>query len=163
MRIPGIGSIDVDRSGTLMRLRIADRDPHPVVDAVRAVLGMEGYRGEPLAGEEEQRATQRIETWHGTAADLSREEARVLAAEISTSFARERATGAAASELVRRTIGERLYESFTAPDAASHVGSLITRAVPAIVSEARTYLGSDDAAALEAFLERWPKGGSANT
>lgn len=154
MRIPGIGSIDVDHSGTLMRLRVAEADPDAVVDAVAAVLRLEGHRGEQLVGTEEERATARIEAWHGTAADLSREEASVLASEAATAFARERDLAPATLQRVRRTIGERLYASFTAPDAASHAGELIGRAVPAIVSEARAYL-AEDAAELEAFLGRW--------
>lgn len=155
MRIPGTGSIDVDHSGTLMRLRIADGDPDPVVAAVVAVLRLEGHEGTPLSGEQEREATQQIEAWHGTAADLSREEARVLAAEAAADFERERGVGAVASDRLRRTMGERLYEAFTAPDAASNVGALIERAVPAIVTEARAFLGVEDAAALEDFLERW--------
>lgn len=155
MRIPGIGSIDVDHSGTLMRLRIAEADPEPVVDAVAAVLRLEGHRGEQLVGTEEQRAAARIEAWHGTAADLSREEASVLASEAAAAFARERELGPAALERIRRTIGERLYASFTAPDAATETGALIERAIPLIVSEARAYLAGEDAAALEPLLHRW--------
>ena len=157
LRLPGIGSIDVDHSGTVVRLRIADVDPDPVVDAVTAVLRLEGYAGTPLAGEEEASATRRIEAWHGTnaASELSREEAQVLAAQITAAFARERKLVPAAAERLRRTVAERLYGSFTAPDAASHVGELVGRAFPGIVAEARAYLGAAEGSALEAFLASW--------
>lgn len=157
MRLPGIGSIDIDHSGTLMRLRIADRDPDLVVDAVLAVLRLEGRAGTPLAGGDEERATSRIEAWLGSnaAVELSREEARTLAAEAAAAFIGERPLAAAAADRLRRTMGERLYASFTAPDAAAQAGTLVERAVPGILAESRTYLASGDAEALEAFLARW--------
>lgn len=87
-RIPGIASIDVDHSGTLLRLGITGADPDRVTAAVTAVLRMEGHVGRALSGLEEERATERIDAWLGTeaAAELSREEARVLAAEAAAGF-----------------------------------------------------------------------------
>lgn len=67
-RIPGIASIDVDHSGTLLRLGITGADPDRVTAAVTAVLRMEGHVGRALSGLEEERATERIDAWLGTEA-----------------------------------------------------------------------------------------------
>ncbi len=152
--IPGTEAIDVDHSATLMRLRVASSDADLVVQAVLSLLRMEGYAGTSLTGDDAARATARIDAWLGTnaAAELSREEARTLAREAAARFAGERALAPVAAERLQRTIAEHLYRSFTAPDAASHLGKLVDRALPAIIGEARMYLAPDDAGALDASL-----------
>ena len=152
--IPGIESIDVDHSATLMRVRTASADDDPILQAVLALLRMEGYGGRPLTGDDADGATARIEAWLGTnaASELSREEARALADDAVARFAAGRPIAGAASERLRRTVSEHLYRSFTAPDAAAQIGRLLDRALPAIVAEARTYLGPEDANALDSTL-----------
>ena len=152
--IPGIESIDVDHSATHMRVRIASADPEPILQVVLALLRMEGYGGRSLDGDDADRATARIDAWLGTnaASELSREEARALADDAVARFAAGRPLAAAASERLKRTVSEHLYRSFTAPDAAAQLGALFDRALPAIVAEARTYLGPEDASALDSTL-----------
>ena len=140
-----------------MRLRVRTEEADLVVGAVIGLLRYEGYDATPLTGTDEAAAAERVRAWLGTgaASELSREEARTLAADIVSRFQRERAIAPMTADRLRSAVADRLYRSFTADDAAAHVGALVERALPEVAGAVRAYLAPRDASAFEAFLEAW--------
>lgn len=137
-----------DRSGSL--LRFADRGQR---EEVRARLAELGYRSEELSDPETQpiAATE----WYKPA-DLSLEEARVLASEIVPAFIREHAIDPALSEALRERVDAALFGCFVANplDAGPATGSLQNECATAVARATGEIVGTDVAQALGLFVDR---------
>lgn len=149
-RIPGLDSLEVDHTGTYLRLGADSAD---VVNAALAVLRLEGYEAVLVDPGEAALAEKRIDAWYSEASDLSREEARTIAAQALQRSGVDRSTPPA--ERLSRAMADTLYRSFTAEDASSNAGRLIERVLPRLEADARRLLPEEQAEKLVAVLSAW--------
>jgi hypothetical protein len=138
-----------DHSGAL--LRFVD---HGQVAQVRARLNELGYESAEV-DPSESRALPESE-WY-MPADLSREEARVLASRIAPAFIREHAIDSAAAQALQDRIESALFGCFVANPIGSGApaGSLRAECAGAVAVAASEILGPDMARALGQFVDRW--------
>ena len=138
-----------DHSGAL--LRFVD---HGQVAQVRARLNELGYQSAEVDLSESQALPER--EWYKPA-DLSREEARVLASRIAPAFIREHAIDPAAAPTLQERIESAFFGWFVANPIGSGAlaGSLRTECAGAVAVAASEIVGPDMARALGQFVDRW--------
>ena len=152
-----------------MLARIADLAPDAAADhsgallcfvdrgqtaQVRARLSDLGYETEELKPSESTEAPEG--RWY-TPADLSHEEARVLALRIVRAFGREHPVDPGVAAAVQQSVEEALFGCFVATPVGSGAapGSLRTECGAAVAAAAGDILGSGGARALGEFVDRW--------
>ena len=138
-----------DHSGT--RLRFADRGQ---LARIRTRLSELGYESTELAGAEYEAAL--TAQWYEPA-DLSREEARVLASKIVPAFIAEHGPAPTFAEALRTCVESALFGCFTASPIGSGAtsGSLRTQCADLVVAATTDLLGVDASEALGRFVDRW--------
>lgn len=147
--ITGVTSASVDRSGVLLRLAATAGAIALVQDELRSA----GYDATPLEPAERDDVLSRVTDWYGTAgaAELSGEEAAILARRIAAAFVRG---GGAITVPVEELIREELETAFAesrhgAPHAAAQ-----ERCAAAVIERARPVLGDGAAKRLGAHVRR---------
>lgn len=110
--LPCASSAEVDRSGTLLRLRVAVEEREGCAGAVVARFAEAGYEARELAEPEAARALRGVAGWYtrDEVAELSREEARVLAGRIASGFARAARVAIEVEQRVQRVLQTRILE-----------------------------------------------------
>jgi len=138
-----------DHSGAL--LRFVDRGQ---TAQVRARLYELGYESEELDPSESQELPEG--QWYKPA-DLSHEEARVLASRIIPAFGREHAVDPADAAALQECVEAALFDCFVANPLGSGAaaGSLRTECAAAVAAAAADILGPNTARALGEFVDRW--------
>ena len=145
---PGVGSVEVDRRGELLRIRVGSAgDVRAVVDRLYEM----GFAAQPVAlGETiEQR-------WYGPndVGELSREEAYVIARRVVPAFTQGPTAGADVDGLVN-LVATALYEYFVTNSlhATETHGALNSACGWAVEAATRGRLGADRAMALGQAIE----------
>ncbi|TME93090.1 MAG: hypothetical protein E6I40_10260 [Chloroflexi bacterium] len=138
-----------DHSGAL--LRFID---HGQTAQVRVRLYELGYESEELDPSESQELPE--SQWYRPA-DLSREEARVLASRITPAFGRQHAVDPAVAAALQDCVEAALFGCFVANPlgSAAAAGSLRTECAAAVAAAAGHILGPNGARALGEFVDRW--------
>lgn len=129
--VPGVASAAIDRSGTLVRLRLAGGEATWGVDTVRALLRESGHETAVVDEAERVEILARVTRWfdHVHVSDLSREEASTLAEELASAVAGEARLDEALRDRLRETLRTRLEERF-AERRASPTASLEEQLTP---------------------------------
>jgi len=138
-----------DHSGALLRFVDHGETAH-----VRARLFGLGYQSEELDPSESQALPE--SQWYKPA-DLSLEEARVLASRISPTFVREHAVDSAVVAALQERVEAALFGCFIANPLGSGApaGSLRIECAAAVATAAGDILRPDVARALGEFVDRW--------
>jgi len=138
-----------DHSGS--RLRFADRGQ---LEHVRSRLTGLGYEVVELAGAEYTAALR--SSWYQPA-DLSREEARVLASKIVPAFVAETSSCSGLAKALEKRVESALFGCFTANPIGSGAPSadLRARCADLVAAAAIGLLGPDASRALGELVDRW--------
>ena len=147
--IPGVTEARVDRSGVLLRLTASAGAIALAQDELRTA----GYDATALDPAERDDVLARVTDWYGTAgaAELSGEEAAVLARRISATFVRE---GGTLTPPVEALIREELEAAFADSRHGAPRGAAQERCAAAVIERARSALGKRAAERLGAHVRR---------
>ncbi len=145
--VPGVAKAEVDRSGTLLRLRLASRRER-AVDTALALLREGGYEAIMLDGTEAEAAERSVSDWYDRARshELSRAEAQVLAGEIAAELAAAHALTPARQARVRSVLRARLEKAFI--EGVAPGGALRERVQASVVDALEDLRGELDEASL---------------
>lgn len=138
--IVGVTGAEVDRSGVLLRLAASGAAITLVQDELRSA----GYDATPLDPAERDDILARVTDWYGTAnaAELSGEEAAVLAARIAAAFVRE---GGTITRAVEGIVREELEAAFAESRHGAAHRAAQERCAAVVTERARSTLGSGGA------------------
>lgn len=147
--IPGVTGARVDRSGVLLRLEA----PANAITVVQEELRSAGYDATPLEPAERDDILARVTEWYGTAgaAELSGEEAAVLARRITAAFVRG---GGTITPPVEALIREELEAAFADSRHGAPPGAAQERCAAAVRERARPLLGDGPSERLGAEVRR---------
>lgn len=147
--IHGVETIAVDRSGVLLRVTATPEALALVIDMLRDG----GHEAALLDADERDDALARVANWYAAeaAAELSAEEAEVLAGRIVAAFSPDGSTvPAAVGELVR----DELSATFAAARGGAPHASALDRCAGAVERRATPLLGAPEAARLRAQVRQ---------
>ena len=138
-----------DHAGAL--LRFIDRGQSAQIRARLSELGYESEELDPSDGHELTESE-----WYKPA-DLSHEEAQVLASRIISAFGREHAIDPAVGAALQESVEAALFGCFVANPLGSGAaaGSMRSECGAAVAAAADDILGSEGAGALGEFVDRW--------
>lgn len=147
--LTGVSEARVDRSGVLLRLSASSS----AIALVQEELRNAGYDATPLEPDERDDVLGRVTDWYGTAgaAELSGEEAAVLARRITAAFVRG---GGTVTPAVERLVREELEAAFAESRHGAPRGTAQERCAAAVVERARPVLGDGAAERLGAHVRR---------
>lgn len=147
--IAGVNEARVDRSGVLLRLSASAS----AIALVHEELRSAGYDAAPLEAAERVDVLARVTDWYGTAgaAELSGEEAAILARRISAAFVRAGGTATPAVELLVR---QELEAAFAESRHGAPHGAAQERCAAAVIERARPILGEGAAERLGAHVRK---------
>ncbi len=147
--IVGVTGARVDRSGVLLRLAASGAAITLVQDELRSA----GYDATPLEPAERDDVLARVTDWYGTAgaAELSGEEAAVLARRIAAAFVRE---GGTITPAVEGIVREELEAAFAESRHGAAHRAAQERCAAAVTERARSALGESAAERLGAHVRK---------
>ncbi|MGH2377755.1 MAG: hypothetical protein ACRDY6_08780 [Acidimicrobiia bacterium] len=150
--IPGLEHAATDHSGTYLRIRARDLD---VVASARAAVRTLDHDTDELPADETRALLSSATGWYDRARlhELSREEAGVLAEDVTSAFERQSALTGAERERLRSDVADALMISLTDEDGVP--GTRAERAVPLILERAASYLGEERTPRLRSVLRSW--------
>ncbi len=150
--IPAVVSAEVDRSGTVLRLRLASRAR---LEGALALLREGGYEAVVLVGPEAEAAERSVSDWYDRARsrELSRAEAQVLAGEIAAELAAARALPAPREARARSVVRERLDEALIGEAVPDALRERVRACVGRVLDDLRAELDEASLAALESILQ----------